>query len=237
MFTQSNDDNTSSNDQEEKTTEELIQEELNTLVNRYNEVVKENKGWNAEFEVIKEIKRHIDNNYHNPLAYEALVKFYYKYGSKIKAREYGQKAIDVSNKLKEIYFTRDVIYYMGLYYINHSKIDYGKALGYFNLVNAMGNDETSAKAELMYNIGLCYYKMFQVREIEDDMRFAYLAEVAYEFSIFLEPNIDNLYDLGNIYIIFGKYENALDAFNQALDINPSIEKVLDAKEDLLDIMP
>ncbi len=236
IYTQ-NETEENENTEEEKPIEELVQEELEILVEDYNEVVKENEGWNAEYEIISKIKNHIDNNFHNSRAYEALVKFYYKNGPKSLARKYGQKAIDVSNKLKKVYFTRDIIYYMGLYYLNKSKIDYGRALGYFNVVNAMGNDDVSSKAELFYNIGVCYYNLFMVREIDDDMRFAYLAESSYEFSVFLDPNIGSLYDLGKVYILLGKYEESLNSFNQALEINPSIEKVLEAKEELLNIIP
>jgi tetratricopeptide (TPR) repeat protein len=236
VYTQ-NESGENDNTEEEKPIEEIVQEELEILVENYNEVVKENEGWNAEYEIISKIKEHIDNNFHNPRAYEALVKFYYKNGPKSLARKYGQKAIDVSNKLKEIYFTRDIIYYIGLYYLNKSTIDYGRALGYFNVVNAMGNDDISAKAELFYNIGVCYYNLFMVREIDEDMRFVYLSESAFEFSVYLEPNIESLYDLGKVYIILGKYEEAMNSFDRALEINPSIEKVIEAKEELLNIIP
>ncbi len=217
---------------ENSSDEKIINEQIETLVEEYNSIVKDNGGWQKEYDVIKQIKRIIDNNFHNARGYEALIKFYYKYGPIGQVRVYGQKSLDISNSLGKIYFTRDVVYTLGLYYLKKSKVDYGKALGYFNIVNAMGNDEKSPKSELLYYMGLCYHNIHKVRENQEDKRFLYLAQCAYEFSVFLEENIENLYNFGNVYLDLGEYKKANESYDKALKINSSIEKVLIAKQEL-----
>ncbi len=218
---------------EDRSDEDIVNEQIEILVEEYNSVVKDNGGWQKEYDVIKQIKERIDNNFHNSRGYEALIKFYYKYGPLSQVRKYGQKAIDVSNSMGKIYFTRDIVYRLGLYYVKKkSNVDYGKALGYFNFVNAMGNDDKSPKSELLYYMGVCYYNIYKVRENENDRRFLYLAQTAYEFSVFLEENIENLYDLGNVYAELKEYGKAIKSYNKALDINPSVEKVINAKKEI-----
>ncbi len=230
VYTQESSTETTTTD--DRSDEDIVNEQIEILVEEYNSVVKDNGGWQKEYDVIKQIKERIDNNFHNARGYEALIKFYYKNGPATQVKKYGQKAIDVSNSMGKVYFTRDIVYRLGLYYLKEYSVDYGKALGYFKIVNAMGNDDKSPKSELLYYMGVCYYNNYKVRENENDRRFLYLAQTSYEFSVFLEENIENLYDLGNVYAELKEYGKAIKSYNKALDINPSVEKVINAKKDI-----
>ncbi len=211
--------------------------EIMQLIENYEELVKNNAKWEEKDLIIKKIKRYIDSNYHNAIAYEVLVKWYYDNYPIKSAITYGQKAIDISNKVGEVFFTRNLVYYMGLCYMKKGTIDYGKALGYFNIVNGIGKDDYSTKAILFYNMGICYRELYNVREYEIDKRFLYLSEVSFEFAAFLENNIENHYQLGYTYELLGDYKKALKSYNDALEINPSFSKVVLAKKNLLNKMP
>lgn len=213
-----------------------IEEELRGLVEEYRELVSNSARWHEKDRVVKKIKRHIDRNHHYAKAYEVLVEWYYTNYPISNARKYGQKALDVSHTLGQMFFTRDLVYRMGLFYLKKQYLDYGKALGYFKIVNNLGRDDYSLKADLFYNMGICYRNLHLVKGSDEDLRYLYMAEVSFEFSVFLEKSIENYYELGKTYELLKNYESALDAYNKALDIYPSYQKASKAKEELLKVM-
>jgi tetratricopeptide (TPR) repeat protein len=211
-------------------------ETIQGLVEEYRELVRNNARWHEKDSVVKNIKRYIDRNYHYAEAYEVIVEWYYTNYPISNARKYGQKALDISAKLNQMFFTRDLVYKMGLFYLKKQYLDYGKALGYFKIVNNLGKDDYSSKADLFYHMGLCYRKLQIVKGNGEDLRYLYMAEVSYEFSVFLEKSIENYFELGKTYELLKKYDYALESYNKALDINPSYQKALQTKENLVKLM-
>ncbi len=212
------------------------EEAIKGLVQEYRELVRNSARWNEKDSVIKKIKRYIDRNYHYAEAYEVLVEWYYTNYPISNARKYGQKALNISSKLNQMFFTRDLVYKLGLFYLKKQYLDYGKALGYFKIVNNLGKDDYSSKADLFYHMGLCYRKLQIVKGSDEDLRYLYMAEVSFEFSVFLEKSIENYYELGKTYELLKKYDSALDSYNKALDINPSYQKALQTKRKLIKLM-
>lgn len=223
---------TKAQEENEETKELTPEEELKLHIENYETMVKNNAGWNEKYEVIKSIRSYLDSNVHIPKAYEIIVKWFYINGPLRLCKKYGQKAVDISAKLDQIVFTRDTIFYMGLLYMKKTYLDYGKALGYFNIVNGMGKDIYTAKSELLHQMGICYKELHSVREDENDTRYIYLAEAAFEFAVFLENNIENRYQLGQTYEKLGKYKKAVESYEIGLEINPNYEKIILAKKQL-----
>ncbi|MFW5799686.1 MAG: hypothetical protein ACOCV8_02625, partial [Spirochaetota bacterium] len=139
-------------------------EYLRYLIDKYKELVKNNESWNERSEVIIKIRNEVDDGNYSADAFETLVEWYYKYGPYNRVIRYGELALKLTSQSMEedpdsgeLYFTRDTIYYMGmLYFSRKGYLDYGRALGYFKIVNGLGMDDYSAKADIFYRMGVCY---------------------------------------------------------------------------------
>jgi eukaryotic-like serine/threonine-protein kinase len=78
-----------------------------------------------------------------------------------------------------------------------------------NLKTAL--EKTPDNARVLYNLGIVYWKENQLEE----------ARTILQQSIHLDPRIDSVMALGSVFVLQGKYADAIDAYQRAVQLNPS----------------
>ncbi len=127
-----------------------------------------------------------------------------------------QKAIAACQKAIEIKPNYDDAYYnMGLaYYYLGGKDNLQKAIAAYQKAIKIKPDYYKA----YYNIGIAYDDLGGKDNLQK-------AIATYQKAIKIKPNYDNAYyNMGNAYRKLGQYKEAINAYEQAIKINPEIVK-------------